>query len=196
MRFGTTLCMIGCGLAVLGGLFVGFDGFGDNCEAACLGPDGPERAVVVEVFFSPNGGCQDRIVAEIAGAKKRIRVLAYYFTSKPIAEALIKAKKRGVDCEVIADASQEKMVYGRLPVLRRAGVPVFIDAEHAVANNKVILIDDHTIITGSYNFTKAAEEKNAENVLVLKHHREVFDKYAAEYEKHRSHAHRYSGSSK
>ncbi len=157
---------------------------------------GPDPAAVVDVLFSPNGGCQDRIVAEIAGAKKRIRVLAYYFTSKPIAEALVEAKRRGVDCEVIADSSQEKMTYGRLPVLRRAGVSILIDGEHAVANNKVILIDGHTIITGSYNFTKAAEEKNAENILVLKHLPEVFAKYDAEYEKHRSHSRRYSGSSK
>lgn len=163
---------------------------------AAVASDPPSKRGTIDVLFSPEGGCQARIVEEIGRAKKRVLVQAYFFTSKPIAEALIEAQQRGVECEVIADASQEKMTYGRLPVLRRAGVKVLIDAEHKTANNKVILIDTHTIITGSYNYTKAAEEENAENVLIIKRHKDLFKKYLANYEKHQSHARPFRSSRK
>lgn len=146
----------------------------------------PKRTL--DVLFSPYGGCTDRIVEEIGNAEKRVLVQAFYFTSKPIAEAIVEAKKRGVRCMVIADKSQEKMTYGRLPVLRRGGVSVLIDDKHATANNKIILIDDTTILTGSLNFTRAAEEKNAENLLVIKGYRNLFAKYEANFERHKSHA--------
>jgi phosphatidylserine/phosphatidylglycerophosphate/cardiolipin synthase-like enzyme len=142
----------------------------------------------IDVLFSPDGGCEARIVAEVGEAKKRIRVQMYIFNSKAIAEAIIAAKKRDVICEIIADKSEEAKVYGRLPSLSRAGVKVLIDAEHEVANNKIMLIDDDTVITGSYNYTKAAEEKNAENLLFIKNHAEVFGKYSANYDSHKAHA--------
>jgi len=145
----------------------------------------------IDVLFSPDGGCEARIIAEVGEAKKRIRVQMYIFNSKAIAEAIIAAKKRGVTCEVIADKSEETKVYGRLPVLSRAGVKVLIDGEHETANNKIMLIDDHTIITGSYNYTKAAEEKNAENLLVIKGHPEVFAKYSANFDAHKAHSRPY-----
>ncbi len=147
-----------------------------------------EKGASIEALFSPGGGCEARIIAEVAEAEKRIRVQMYIFNSKPIAEAIIEAKRRGVECEVIADKSEETKVYGRLPVLKRAGVKVLIDGQHETANNKIMLIDDHTVITGSYNYTRAAEEKNAENLLIIKNHREVFGKYSANYEFHKSHS--------
>jgi phosphatidylserine/phosphatidylglycerophosphate/cardiolipin synthase-like enzyme len=157
-----------------------------NPGGVAAGPPGKQPSL--DVLFSPNGGCQDRIVEEIGKAEKRIRVQIYMFTSKEIAEAVIAAKKRGVECEVILDKSQEKMVYGRMHALRRAGVPVLVDAEHETANNKIMLIDERTIITGSYNYTKAAEETNAENILVIKDHAELFSRYAANFEAHRAHS--------
>jgi len=154
----------------------------------------PGEQPTIDVLFSPDGGCTDRIVEEIDGADKRVLIQIYFFTSKPIADAIVEAKKRGVKCEVLADASQEKMTYGRLPVLRRAGVKVLFDDEHKTANNKIILIDHHTVITGSFNFTKAAEEKNAENVLILKHHSAVFEKYLDNYKRHKAHSRPYKSS--
>jgi phosphatidylserine/phosphatidylglycerophosphate/cardiolipin synthase-like enzyme len=136
----------------------------------------------IDVLFSPGGGCTDRILDEIGRAERRVFIQAYFFTSKPITDALIAAKKRGVECILIADKSQEKMTYGRLPVLARAGVRVLIDDKHAVANSKIILIDDETIFTGSLNFTKAAEDENAEN---------LFSRYLSNFEEHRAHSRAY-----
>ena len=145
--------------------------------------------VRIDAVFSPGGGCEGRIVKEIESAEKSVCAQVYIFTSKPISDALVQAKKRGVDVKVILDKSQEKAAYGRWPIMQKGGVKVFFDRDHEVANSKIILIDDRTIITGSYNFTKAAEEKNAENIVVIENDTESFAKFKANFESHLSHSH-------
>jgi phosphatidylserine/phosphatidylglycerophosphate/cardiolipin synthase-like enzyme len=121
----------------------------------------------VEVCFSPKGGCADTIINAIGQAKAEIFVQAYSFTSAPIAKALLDAHKRGVKVHVILDKSQKTQKYSSATFLTNAGIPTFIDNKHAIAHNKIMIIDKITVITGSFNFTKAAEEKNAENVLII-----------------------------
>ncbi len=120
-----------------------------------------------KVCFSPEGHCATIILDEIAAAQRSIRVQAYSFTSHEIADALIAAAKRGVDVAVIVDKSQTSERSSVLPDLHDAHLAVFVDYCCAIAHNKVIIIDEHRLITGSYNFTKAAESKNAENLLLL-----------------------------
>ena len=147
----------------------------------------------IDVLFSPHGGCTARIVDEIGKAKKTLRVQAYSFTSAPIAKAVVDAQKRGVDCEVLLDKSQAKQTYSEVDFFHNQGVPTFIDDRHAIAHNKIILIDDATVITGSFNFTKAAEESNAENLLVIKGDADLAAKYARNYAEHRAHSRKYEG---
>ena len=121
-----------------------------------------------QIYFSPKGGCTEAIVNEISHAKSEIYVQAYSFTSAPIAKALVDAYKRGIKVEVILDKSQKKERYTSATFLANSGIPTYIDSKHAIAHNKIMVIDKETVITGSFNFTKAAEEKNAENLLILK----------------------------
>src|ERR1039457_7438909 len=124
-------------------------------------------AADIQVYFSPDGGCTEAVVRELGKAKSTVLVQAYSFTSAPIAKALVDAQKRGVKVQVILDKSQRTEKYSSADFLLHEGVPTFIDAKHAIAHNKIIIIDSHTILTGSFNFTKAAEENNAENLLVI-----------------------------
>jgi len=110
-----------------------------------------------EVYFSPHGGATEAIVHEIDSAKNEILVQAYSFTSAPIAKALLAAKKRGVAIEVVLDKSQRGERYTSATFLRDAGIHVWIDYRHAIAHNKIMIIDRRTLVTGSFNFTKAAE---------------------------------------
>lgn len=119
------------------------------------------------VYFSPHGGATQAIIDQIYSAKTEILVQAYSFTSAPIAKALVDAHKRGVRVEAILDRSQRKDSYTEATFLANMGVPTFIDDKHAIAHNKVMIIDKEIVITGSFNFTKAAEERNAENLLIL-----------------------------
>jgi len=144
-----------------------------------------------EVYFSPHGGCTQAIVDNLNWAERYIRVQAYSFTSKPIAEALIAAHKRGVDVKVLLDKSQLRGKGSKLDLLVQAGVPVLIDKKHAIAHNKVMIIDGVTVLTGSFNFTTAAEDKNAENLLVIRD-KVVAKKYRNNWNSHSKHSEAYS----
>ncbi|MHB9148248.1 MAG: phospholipase D family nuclease [Candidatus Amoebophilus sp.] len=116
----------------------------------------------IDAYFSPRGGATEAIVKEINSAKSEILIQAYSFTSKPIAKALVDARKRGIKIEAVLDKSQRREKYTSADFVAHAGIPTYIDSAHAIAHNKIIIIDRSTLITGSFNFTKAAEEKNAE----------------------------------
>ena len=143
--------------------------------------------VNTQIYFSPNGGCQQAIVKEISNAKKSVYVLAYSYTSVPIARALLAAHNRGVRVVIIVDKGQQKEKYTMANSSQEQGMLVYLDTGHAIAHNKIILIDDETTITGSYNLSKAAEEKNSENILILKS-KEVTTIYNNEFMGHLKHA--------
>ena len=145
----------------------------------------------LRAFFSPNGGCTAAVVSALQAAKKTVLVQAYSFTSAPIAKALVDAKKRGVDVRVILDKSQRTERYTGATFLANEGVPVFIDADHRIAHNKVMVIDAQTVITGSFNFTKAAERGNAENVLLILHAPELAKRYGDNWNEHLAHSRKY-----
>jgi len=130
----------------------------------------------IEVFFSPHGGCTKAIVEELNQAKQTVLVQAYSFTSAQIAKAVVDAHKRGVKVSIILDRSQRTERYSSATFLDNSGLAPLIDARHAIAHNKVMVIDGQTVITGSFNFTKAAEQSNAENLLII-HDASVASKY-------------------
>ncbi len=138
----------------------------------------------ISVYFSPNGGCTDAIIREIEKAEQTIKVQAYYFTSAPIAKAMLGAKRRGVTVTVVLDSSQQTHQYSSATFFHDQGVPVFIDSRHGVAHNKIILIDDRVIITGSFNFIEAAEEENAENLVIIENKPDLMAAYLQNFEHH------------
>jgi len=145
----------------------------------------------IDAFFSPKGGATAAVVRELDAARSEILVQAYSFTSKPIAKALIDAKKRGVKVVVVLDKSQRREKYTSADFVAHAGIPTYIDDRHAIAHNKIMIIDRATLITGSFNFTKAAEEKNAENLL--KENRALVERYLRNFEEHKGHSDPYAG---
>lgn len=158
-------------------------------------PKTPQPLPPVEVYFSPKGGCTEAVVKAIASAKSRILVQAYSFTSAPIAKALVDAHERGVDVRVILDKSQRGEKYSSADFVQHAGIPIWIDAKHHIAHNKIMIIDGATVITGSFNFTKNAEQNNAENLLVIRSP-ELATKYASNWDAHLEHSEKYEGKEK
>lgn len=150
------------------------------------------HAADVQVFFSPKGGCTEAVVANLDKAKVSVLVQAYSFTSAPIAKALVDAEKRGVKVQVILDKSNRTENYSSADFIQRAGIPTFIDAKHAIAHNKIMVIDSRTVLTGSFNFTKAAENNNAENLLVIQDDA-LAAKYSANWKIHLKHSEPYAG---
>ena len=144
------------------------------------------------VYFSPQGGCMQAVIKELDGAKKEVLVQAYLFTSAPVAKALFNAYKRGVKVKVILDKNQKREKYSSADFLAHSGIPTMIDAAHRIAHNKVVIIDGETVITGSLDFTPAAEEKNAENLLVIRD-RGLLGRYSQNFWEHEVHSEPYSG---
>lgn len=147
----------------------------------------------IDVYFSPRGGCTEAVVREIDGARREILIQAYSFTSKPIAQAIVNASKRGVKVVAVLDRSQRSERYTEADFLAHMHIPTLIDAQHAIAHNKLIIIDRATLITGSFNFTKSAEEKNAENLLIIKGNPPLVDRYVQNFMLHRTHSEVYEG---
>lgn len=147
----------------------------------------------VEIAFTPEDNATRLIVQAVREARRSVRVQAFSFTSNEIAFALIEAKRRGVDVQVVADGEQTgKLENSRIPLLVQAGIPVWLDEQHAAAHNKVMVIDagtpSATVVTGSMNFTYAGQFKNAENVLILRGNPRLAEAYAANWQRHRQHA--------
>ncbi len=152
-----------------------------------LGPMPP-----VEVYFSPKGGCTEAVVRELDAARQTVFVQAYSFTSKDIAAALLHAHQRGVVVHVILDKSNLTENYSDADFVAHSGISVLIDDKHAIAHNKIIIIDGQVVITGSFNFTTQAEHSNAENLLVI-HDRALAERYLANWHDHEAHSEPYTG---
>jgi phosphatidylserine/phosphatidylglycerophosphate/cardiolipin synthase-like enzyme len=139
-------------------------------------------AAELRAAFSP-GDAQELVLSTITGAEKSILVAAYSFTSRPVAEALVEAHKRGVDVRVVADAKSNGTKYTAVTYLANQGVPVRTNSSYAIMHNKFLVIDSRHVQTGSYNYTAAAAGRNAENVLVARDAPEIAARYAEEWQR-------------
>ena len=121
----------------------------------------------IQLCFTPDEKCTPLILKEIALAKDTIYVQAYGMSSPPIVEALIDAHKRGVKVNILLDKSNLNDSWSKMKELIDSGIEVNIDKLPGIAHNKVIIIDLQKVITGSFNFTRSADTRNAENVIVI-----------------------------
>jgi phosphatidylserine/phosphatidylglycerophosphate/cardiolipin synthase-like enzyme len=139
------------------------------------------RAAVVEDAFSPQQGATDLIVKTIDQAKHSVYVAAYYFTSYPIAQALVEAHRRGVDVRLVMDGHQKFL--RAVDYLASNGIATRMNRRYAIMHDKFMIIDGNTLETGSFNFTRAAEYENAENVLVLRDSPTVIAGYTKQWDR-------------
>jgi phosphatidylserine/phosphatidylglycerophosphate/cardiolipin synthase-like enzyme len=136
-------------------------------------PDTPYPELEIDgtrlgVYFSPDDGTADRLVELIAGAQESIYFLAYSFTSDEIAQALIERRLAGLEVAGVLEQAQVASNAGtEFDNLRLAGIDVRLDGNPHNMHHKVILIDKRILVTGSYNFSASAEQRNDENTLVI-----------------------------
>jgi phosphatidylserine/phosphatidylglycerophosphate/cardiolipin synthase-like enzyme len=122
----------------------------------------------IETYFSPDDGTAARLLELLAQAEESISFLAFSFTSDDLAQAMIDLSRAGVAVAGVFEESQEASnqgtEYGRM---RSAGLDVRLDGNPANMHHKVIIIDGEIVVTGSYNFSASAEERNDENTLII-----------------------------
>ena len=127
----------------------------------------------IEVAFSPDEGSEKLVIKVIDSARHDLRMLTYSFTNAAIVEALLRAKKRGVDIALVVDyknnVSEDRSgkAHAALGALVNAGVAVKTIKVYPIHHDKTIIVDARSVETGSFNYSAAAAHKNSENVLVL-----------------------------
>ena len=123
---------------------------------------------VIGTFFNPPDNTAQAIADSIDFAKKEVRVQAYGFTHNGIAQALVRAHQRGVDVKVLLDKKSQTTNQYVIDLMIGSQIQYRLDGKHAIAHNKVIVVDSDIVITGSFNFTNSAQTRNAENLLILR----------------------------
>ena len=123
----------------------------------------------VEVGFSPEGSAQQLVINVINSAQRSIRMMAYSFTSPEVMKALLSAKKRGVDIQIVVDerGNRSKSSLAAMNLVANAGIALRTDDRYKIQHDKVIIVDGVTTETGSFNFTRSAARNNSENAVVI-----------------------------
>lgn len=145
-----------------------------------------ENKLTWEVYFSPKEGAIEAILRELRSAKKTILFHAYQITSQKISREIEEAHTRGVKVQIILDKKESSAKDSRATSLHKHGIQILTDKQHQKSHNKVIIIDVEIVITGSYNFTNAAE-KNAENLIVI-HDEKIAAIYIKNWNEHAEHS--------
>jgi len=135
----------------------------------------------VSVYFSPNRGAAEVIIGFIDRCVETIDVAIYALTHDDIADALLRAQARGVRVRVLMDKTQAGSKYADDEKLAAGGVEVRLDNQTGIQHNKFLIGDGVSVKTGSFNWTVNADERNAENFVVLRL-KYVVKAFAAEFE--------------
>lgn len=158
-------------------LFVSFCSYLDCCVKNA------EPKTRLETGFSPAGSSLDIILKGVGDSKESILVAAYSFTSQPIAKALVEAHKRGVKVQVIADKKSNSGKYSAVTFLANQGVPVRLNGNYQIFHHKFMVFDGLHVETGSFNYSAAAVNKNAENVVMIRGNKAVAHEYTLQWQK-------------
>ncbi len=121
----------------------------------------------INLCFTPPSGCGGLIASQIAKTRSSIHMQAYGLTSPAIIYQLKAARNRGVRVSVLLDGGNLSDNNSVFRDLKNNRIDVYFDKMPGIAHNKVIILDKKKVITGSFNFTKSADNRNAENVLLI-----------------------------
>ena len=147
----------------------------------------------LQAKFSPWDDVEREVIVALGASRNEVLVQAYSLTSRGIAAALVAAHRRGVVVRVLADRDQTfSGESSRIAELVSAGIEVKIETRYAAAHNKVMVIDGDgpaaVVLTGSYNWTWSAQNRNAENLLIIRRNKAVARAYSANWWRHSSDA--------
>lgn len=145
-----------------------FEGaFGNDKESLAPNPSVEFNGIHLENYFSPQDGIEQHILQRLNEARKTIRFLAFSFTSDAVAQALLERQSAGVTVQGVFENRNAGGTGAEFGALESEGVDVLEDGNCYTMHHKFFIIDDATVVTGSYNFTARAEDTNDENLLII-----------------------------
>lgn len=141
--------------------------FGTSKRSATPYPQVGVGAAKVEVYFSPEDGVAKHVLQRIAAARRSIQFMAFSYTADAIAEAMVGKAQTGISVQGVFESQNARGTGADFNRLKQGGVNVLEDGNCYIMHHKVIIIDERTVITGSYNFTGSAEHDNDENLVIV-----------------------------
>lgn len=144
-----------------------------------------------EVFFSPGESCRATIIEQISSAVRQLKICVFTISDDRITNAIVTAHKKGVDVKILTDNDKSLDLGSDINLLATEGIPIKMDNTSNHMHHKFMVIDERTVLTGSYNWTQSAARFNHENLIltndggVVKSFLNEFDKLWAEMDKHR-----------
>jgi phosphatidylserine/phosphatidylglycerophosphate/cardiolipin synthase-like enzyme len=145
-------------------------------------PDGS-----LDYYFSPKDKSNALIVEAINQAQTQVRFMAFSYTDDAIGQAMIAAHERGLSVAGVMERQNVRGTGSEFAILADGGVDILADGNCYIMHHKTMIIDDDVVITGSYNFTKSAEQSNDENLLIIRSP-QLAAQYLAEYDRVRNQA--------
>ena len=121
----------------------------------------------INVYFAPEDNVERIIHGRIAKAKKSIKFMQFSFTSNAISEIIIEKFKEGIEVKGVFEKKGSGTEYSQYTKMKIENIPVRLDANRYAMHHKVIIIDDHIVITGSFNLSKNANMRNDENIIII-----------------------------
>ena len=140
---------------------------GTKGDSVLVNPQLRFGSATVENMFAPDDQITDAIIELLDGARERVDMMAFAYTSDPIGDALLASADRGVAVRAVMESRNTKGTGSEYERMRDAGIDMHADGNCYIMHHKVIVIDGRTVVTGSFNFTRGAQEQNDENVLII-----------------------------
>ena len=134
----------------------------------------------ISTYFAPENDTISPLLKEIKSAKKSIYFMVFSFTHDKLGKAMRDRYKKGVPVEGVFEEKQIDQ-HSEYESMLNAGIPVIVDGGPGTMHHKVIIIDEETVITGSYNFSRNAETRNSENLLIIKENNDIARAYLDEF---------------
>ena len=141
----------------------------------------------IQLFFSPRGGCADAAVKAIAAATTSMDIMAYSISEPRITAAIKEAKARGIKCRMVVNPTQESPVESSANAIAQSGVETRTDTIERLMHTKAIIIDAKIVICGSFNFSTAAENENAEAMMIVTDET-IAKRYTEHFNEHWNHS--------
>ncbi len=159
------------------------DKFGPDIIAETPRPELNIDGIDVEIYFSPDDGVAERILEILNDAKESIHFMAFSFTTDEFGEAIREQAENGLYVAGVMEEQQIKSNIGtEYDFFKQAGLDVFVDGNEGQMHHKMMIVDEQIVITGSYNFSRSAEIRNDENVIVF-HNEKIADFFMQEFQR-------------
>ncbi len=122
---------------------------------------------MIQSFFSPGNDILDAILENTTNSVSSLDICVFTLSDDRLLDALISCHREGIQIRVLSDNDKQYDRGSDILTLHEIGIDVRVDVSPAHMHHKFMVVDGRTVLTGSYNWTRSAATRNAENLVVI-----------------------------